>query len=119
MFVCFLLMCDIYLTYRNIDVIYRIQIAYDMLSDNMKDIEDREDVKKMSDRLLQSIKSLQDTITKIQAPNMKVKVICHLPYSIHFVYRILRFFLPLFIFFHTALFKFCLPHSFKFSCRIL
>lgn len=50
----------------------RIQIAYDMLSDRMKDIEEREDVKKQSDKLLQSIKSLQDTIMKIQAPNMKV-----------------------------------------------
>lgn len=49
----------------------RIKIAYDMLSDRLKDLEEKEDVKKMSDKLLQSIKSLQDTIMKIQAPNMK------------------------------------------------
>lgn len=51
---------------------YRIQIAYDMLSDRYKDLEEKDDVKKASDKLLQAIKQLQDTITKIQAPNMKV-----------------------------------------------
>lgn len=56
----------------NVFYVYRIKIAYDMLSDRLKDLEEKEDVKKMSDKLLQSIKSLQDTIMKIQAPNMKV-----------------------------------------------
>lgn len=47
----------------------RIQIDYTLLSENLKDTE--EDVKKVADRLLNSIKSLQDTLTKIQAPNLR------------------------------------------------
>lgn len=51
---------------------YRIQIDYSALSDNLKDLEEKDDIKRTADRLLHSIKSLQDTLTKIQAPNMKV-----------------------------------------------
>lgn len=43
-----------------------------MLPEKYKDLEERDDVKKTSDKLLQAIKHLQDTITKIQAPNMRV-----------------------------------------------
>ncbi|RZC33774.1 structural maintenance of chromosomes protein 1A [Asbolus verrucosus] len=49
----------------------RIKIDYNMLSDNLKDLEERDEIKKMADKLLHSIKSLQDTLTKIQAPNMR------------------------------------------------
>ena len=44
-----------------------------MLSDVLKDLEEKDEIKKYADRLLHGIKSLQDTLTKIQAPNMKVK----------------------------------------------
>lgn len=50
----------------------RIQIDYSGLSDHLKDLEEKDEIKKMADKLLNSIKSLQDTLTKIQAPNMKV-----------------------------------------------
>jgi structural maintenance of chromosome 1 len=49
----------------------RIKIDYNMLSDNLKDLEEKDEIKKMADKLLNSIKSLQDTLTKIQAPNMR------------------------------------------------
>ncbi|KAF5272683.1 hypothetical protein FQA39_LY07710 [Lamprigera yunnana] len=49
----------------------RIQIDYNLLSDNLKDLEEKDEIKKMADKLHSSIKSLQDTLTKIQAPNMK------------------------------------------------
>lgn len=49
----------------------RIQIDYNLLSDNLKDLEEKDEIKKMSDKLNNSIKSLQDTLTKIQAPNMR------------------------------------------------
>ncbi|XP_044268886.1 structural maintenance of chromosomes protein 1A [Tribolium madens] len=49
----------------------RIKIDYNMLSDTLKDLEEKDEIKKMADKLLSSIKSLQDTLTKIQAPNMR------------------------------------------------
>ncbi|XP_018576283.1 structural maintenance of chromosomes protein 1A isoform X2 [Anoplophora glabripennis] len=49
----------------------RIKIDYSMLSDNLKDLEERDEIKKVADKLLKSIHNLQDTLTKIQAPNMK------------------------------------------------
>lgn len=49
-----------------------IQIDYSALSDHLKDLEEKDEIKKMADKLLHSIKTLQDTLTKIQAPNMRV-----------------------------------------------
>ncbi|KAF7267293.1 structural maintenance of chromosomes 1 [Rhynchophorus ferrugineus] len=49
----------------------RIQLDYDMLSDDLKCLEGKDEIKKREDKLLKSINSLQDTLTKIQAPNMK------------------------------------------------
>ncbi|XP_065161475.1 structural maintenance of chromosomes protein 1A [Atheta coriaria] len=49
----------------------RIQIDYEMLSDNLKDLEEKDEVKKMSDKLQKAINNLHDTLMKIQAPNMK------------------------------------------------
>lgn len=51
--------------------ISRIQIDYSMLSDDLKDLEEKEDIKKRETKLLKGIQSLQDTLQKIQAPNMK------------------------------------------------
>lgn len=52
---------------------FRIQIDYSSLSDHLKDLEEKDEIKKVADKLLNSIKHLQDTLTKIQAPNMKVR----------------------------------------------
>nr|CAH7756245.1 unnamed protein product [Callosobruchus chinensis] len=49
----------------------RIKIDYSSLSDHLKDLDDRDDIKKTADKLLKSIHNLQDTLTKIQAPNLK------------------------------------------------
>ncbi|XP_018333295.1 structural maintenance of chromosomes protein 1A [Agrilus planipennis] len=49
----------------------RIQIDYSQLSDHLKELEEKDEIKKMADKLLNSIKSLQDTLMKIQAPNMR------------------------------------------------
>lgn len=51
---------------------FRIQIDYHMLSDTLKDKEEKDEIKKTADKLLNAIKNLQETLTKIQAPNMKV-----------------------------------------------
>ncbi|XP_046405927.1 structural maintenance of chromosomes protein 1A [Ischnura elegans] len=49
----------------------RIQIDYTLLSENLKDLDEPEDVKKHGDRLARQINELQETIKKIQAPNMR------------------------------------------------
>ena len=49
----------------------RIKIDYSSLSDHLKDI-DEDDYKKAFDKLNKSIHDLQNTIQRIQAPNMKV-----------------------------------------------
>lgn len=49
----------------------RITIDYSLLSENLKDVEE-EDIKKTTDKLTKIINDLQNTIQRIQAPNMKV-----------------------------------------------
>lgn len=49
----------------------RIQIDYSSLSENQKDLEEKDEIKRASDKMQKSINSLQDTLTKIQAPNMR------------------------------------------------
>lgn len=49
----------------------RIQIDYDMLSDDLKDLEEKDEIKKRENKLTKAIHALQDTLQKIQAPNMK------------------------------------------------
>lgn len=51
----------------------RITIDYALLPENLKDIEE-EDIKKTTDKLTKTINDLQNTIQRIQAPNMKVKI---------------------------------------------
>lgn len=41
------------------------------MPEHLKELEDKDDIKKSADKLLTSIKNLQDTLTKIQAPNLK------------------------------------------------
>lgn len=49
----------------------RITIDYALLPENLKDI-DEDDIKKTTDKLTKTINDLQNTIQRIQAPNMKV-----------------------------------------------
>lgn len=49
----------------------RIKIDYNSLLDDLKELEERDEVKKMENKLMKSIQSVQDTLSKIQAPNMK------------------------------------------------
>jgi structural maintenance of chromosome 1 len=49
----------------------RITIDYALLPENLKDV-DEEDIKKTTDKLTKIINDLQNTIQRIQAPNMKV-----------------------------------------------
>ncbi|XP_012537435.1 structural maintenance of chromosomes protein 1A [Monomorium pharaonis] len=48
----------------------RITIDYALLSESLKDVEE-EDIKKTTDKLTKIINDLQNTIQRIQAPNMK------------------------------------------------
>ena len=50
----------------------RIQVDYRQLSDDYKDLDESDDIKKRGDKLQRAINSLMDTIQRIQAPNMKV-----------------------------------------------
>jgi hypothetical protein len=50
-------------------------IDYTQLPDNLKEQDEPEDVKKMGDRLNRAINELQNTIQRIQAPNMRVSVL--------------------------------------------
>lgn len=50
----------------------RITIDYTLLPENLKDVEE-EDIKKTTDKLTKIINDLQNTIQRIQAPNMKVR----------------------------------------------
>lgn len=54
----------------------RITIDYALLPENLKDVEE-EDIKKTTDKLTKIINDLQNTIQRIQAPNMKVCNILH------------------------------------------
>lgn len=49
----------------------RITIDYALLPEHLKDVEE-EDIKKTTDKLTKIINDLQNTIQRIQAPNMKV-----------------------------------------------
>lgn len=52
----------------------KITIDYALLPENLKDVEE-EDIKKTTEKLTKIINDLQSTIQRIQAPNMKVRVI--------------------------------------------
>lgn len=54
---------------------HRILIDYDSLTDNLRDLDEPDEIKKMTDKLEKSIFSLQQTVDKIQAPNMRVIII--------------------------------------------
>ncbi|XP_067011670.2 structural maintenance of chromosomes protein 1A [Anabrus simplex] len=49
----------------------RIVIDYTQLPDNLKELDDPDEVKKMGDKLSKAINDLQNNIQRIQAPNMR------------------------------------------------
>ncbi|XP_045462498.1 structural maintenance of chromosomes protein 1A [Harmonia axyridis] len=55
----------------NLEKESRIKIDYNMLSENLKELDEKDEIKRMADKLLNSIKSLTDTLNKIQAPNLR------------------------------------------------
>lgn len=60
----------------------RITIDYALLPENLKDIEE-EDIKKTTDKLTKIINDLQNTIQRIQAPNMKVCKNLYIEYNVN------------------------------------
>nr|XP_022904438.1 structural maintenance of chromosomes protein 1A-like [Onthophagus taurus] len=48
-----------------------IQMDYSQLSDHLKDLDEIDDIKKEADKLYKAIQSLQDSLSKIQAPNLR------------------------------------------------
>ncbi|GLH03186.1 Structural maintenance of chromosomes protein [Gryllus bimaculatus] len=49
----------------------RIRMDYSSLSEHLKELDEADDVKKMGDKLNKAINDLQNTIQRIQAPNMR------------------------------------------------
>ncbi|CAG2066882.1 unnamed protein product, partial [Timema podura] len=49
----------------------RIVIDYGQLPDNLKELDENDEVKKMGNKLERAINDLQHTIQRIQAPNMR------------------------------------------------
>jgi len=60
----------------------KITIDYALLPENLKDVEE-EDTKKTTEKLTKIINDLQNTIQRIQAPNMKVCSISYIKYIIY------------------------------------
>lgn len=54
--------------------IIRIRVDYSTLSDELKELEEADEIKRKGDRLQKAINTLQNTVDKIQAPNMRVRV---------------------------------------------
>lgn len=49
----------------------RIKVNYRSLSENLKDLDEPDEIKRKADKLQKAINSLQATVDKIQAPNMR------------------------------------------------
>ncbi|KAJ8722343.1 hypothetical protein PYW08_004745 [Mythimna loreyi] len=49
----------------------RIRVDYSSLSENLKELEEPDEIKRKADKLQKAINSLQNTVDKIQAPNMR------------------------------------------------
>lgn len=52
--------------------IIRIRVDYSTLSDELKELEESDEIKRKGDKLQKAINTLQNTVDKIQAPNMRV-----------------------------------------------
>ncbi|OWR52835.1 structural maintenance of chromosomes protein 1A [Danaus plexippus] len=49
----------------------RIRVDYRMLGESLRELDEPDEVKRRGDKLLKAINSLQNTVDKIQAPNMR------------------------------------------------
>lgn len=49
----------------------RIRVDYSSLSENLKELEEQDEIKRKADKMQKAINSLQNTVDKIQAPNMR------------------------------------------------
>ncbi|XP_026761933.2 structural maintenance of chromosomes protein 1A [Galleria mellonella] len=49
----------------------RVRVDYSALADGLRDLDDPDDIKRKADKLQKAINSLQNTVDKIQAPNMR------------------------------------------------
>ena len=56
-------------------IIYRIVIDYAELAEKYKDLFDSDEVRREGDRLQRHVNELANTIQRIQAPNMRVRLI--------------------------------------------
>lgn len=55
--------------------IYRITVDYSTLSDHLKDLEDPDEIKKLSDKMAKTMAEQTLKLQKIHAPNFKVNVL--------------------------------------------
>lgn len=53
-------------------ITFRIRVDYSSLSENLKELDEHDEIKRKSDKLQKAINTLQNTVDKIQAPNMRV-----------------------------------------------
>lgn len=53
--------------------IYRITVDYSLLPDHLKDLEDADDIKKVTDKMAKTMAEQSMKLQKIHAPNFKVK----------------------------------------------
>lgn len=58
-------------------LLLRIRVDYRSLSENLKELEEPDEIKRKADKLQKAINSLQNTVDKIQAPNMRVRLYYH------------------------------------------
>lgn len=52
---------------------YRIQLNYSELSDNLKDLDDHDEVQKYDRKLTKTIAEMTSRLQTIQAPNLRVR----------------------------------------------
>lgn len=55
-----------------------------MLGESLRELDEPDEVKRRGDKLLKAINSLQNTVDKIQAPNMRVRTFYNSLYRLSF-----------------------------------
>lgn len=67
--------------------IYRITVDYSSLPDNLKDLEDLDDIKKLTDKMAKTLAEQSMKLQKIHAPNFKVNSLILVKiYILYFIY---------------------------------
>ncbi len=67
---------------------YRIVLDYSDLPEKYKDLFDSDEVRREGDRLQRHVNDLSNTIQRIQAPNMRVSLLCLFRnyYNMYFIF---------------------------------